>query len=547
MNIWKYVRKEWKINSIVLLIDVISSSCLTLNGLALANILTEIVQSDLSAVFIWVLVLGGVSILWSAEIFMHKRCFTIAMQKMDADIRKDITIYLVDSGYTTFHKNNPSVYVSWLTNDINTINEYGFECLEMAIAQAITIVMSIATIISFHYSLIITILVLFVIMYFVPKLFSKVTNRASLKASKAAETATRKISDFLAGFDDLLVMNLKKHIVEAINQSSSILKKAKVRQGTAIGSMMGASNLSSTLSQTIVIGQACFLYVIKAIPVGGISGASYFAGNIFALATGMLANFMEVKTTVPVFEKYVSFSEENNLKPQNSRNLDKLDKQNPEIIFDSVDFSYDANPVLKECSFKFIAYKKYLLTGDSGTGKTTILDLIAMKNVPQKGSIFFDYTNYADIAAADIYEQLMYIKQKPHIFNETLEFNITLGQPIPREEIEHAVNVSGLGSLIAQLPGGLKTQIAENGEKLSGGQVQRIALARGLVQKKRIWLVDEATSSLDPASRQDIEDRLMSLKNITMIMVSHNATERLRKQVDEEIHLENKKIQTVNY
>lgn len=166
-----------------------------------------------------------VSILWSAEIFMHKRCFTIAMQKMDADIRKDITIYLVDSGYTTFHKNNPSVYVSWLTNDINTINEYGFECLEMAIAQAITIVMSIATIISFHYSLIITILVLFVIMYFVPKLFSKVMNRASLKASKAAETATRKISDFLAGFDDLLVMNLKKHIVEAINQSSSILKK----------------------------------------------------------------------------------------------------------------------------------------------------------------------------------------------------------------------------------------------------------------------------------------------------------------------------------
>ncbi len=543
MNVWKYVRKEWKINSIVFFLDVISSSCVTLNGLALANILTEIVRPNLSAVFIWVLVLVGTSILRSTDIFMHKRCFTIAMQKMDTDIRNDITIYLVDSGYTKFHKNNPSVYVSWLTNDINTINEYGFECLEMAIAQTITISMSIATIVSFHYSLIITVLVLFVVMYFVPKLFSKVMNQTSLKASKAAETATRKISDFLTGFDDLLVMNLKKHIVEAINQSSSILKKAKVNQETAVGSMMGASNLSSLLSQNIVIGQACFLYVIKVIPIGGISGAGYFAGNIFALTTGMLANFMEVKTTVPVFEKYVSFSVENNLKPQNSRKLDKLDKQTPEITFASVDFSYDANPVLKECSFKFAAYKKYLLTGDSGTGKTTILDLIAMKNVPQKGSIFFDHTNYADIAAADIYDQLMYIKQKPHIFNETLEFNITLGQPIPREEIEHAVLLSGLGSLIAQLPAGLKTQIAENGEKLSGGQVQRIALARGLVQKKRIWLVDEATSSLDPASRQDIEDRLMSLTGITLIMVSHNTTERLRNQVDEVVHLANGHIQ----
>lgn len=293
------------------------------------------------------------------------------------------------------------MYVSWLTNDTNTINEYGFECLELAITQAITIVMSITVIVSFHYSLIVTILILLVIMYFVPKLFSKVMNQTSLGVSKAAETATKKISDFFAGFDDLLVMNLKNHIVEAINQSSSILKKAKGKQATAIWGMRGTSNLSSLLSQTVVIDQAYILYVIKAIPIGGISAARYFAATIFANTTGMLANFMEVKTTAPIFEKYVSFLLDDSFnEQQNSIKLQKLDNQQPQITFDSVDFSYNTNTVLESCSFNF---------------------------------------------------------------------------------------------------------------------------ARGLVQKKRIWLVDEATSSLDPAARQDIEDRLMSLTGITLIMVSHRA------------------------
>lgn len=181
------------------------------------------------------------------------------------------------------------MYVSWLTNDTNTINEYGFECLELAITQAITIVMSITVIVSFHYSLIVTILILLVIMYFVPKLFSKVMNQTSLGVSKAAETATKKISDFFAGFDDLLVMNLKNHIVEAINQSSSILKKAKGKQATS-----------------------------------------------------------------PIFEKYVSFLLDDSFnEQQNSIKLQKLDNQQPQITFDSVDFGYNTNTVLESCSFNF--------------------------------------------------------------------------------------------------------------------------------------------------------------------------------------------------
>lgn len=539
MDIWKYIRKEWRLNSAVFFFDIIGATCTTLFGLGSADILTEIVQLDFTAVFFWVLVLAGVSLLWAVEIFLHQKLLTSSIQKMDADIRHDITARLMDSGYAKFHQHNSSVYVSWLTNDINTINEDGFECIELAMAQAVTITMSIATIVSFHYSLIITIIILLIIMYFVPKLFSKIMNQTSLAASKSAETATKKISDFFSGFDDLLVMNLKRQIIKAVNQSSSLLQKSKEKQATASGAMLAATNLSSLLSQTIVIGQACLLYVAKLIPIGGISAARYFAATIFANTTGMLANLMDAKMTAPIFEKYVSFAPKNY--PQKKSSV-QLAKTAPQITLDAVTFCYHTKTVLKNCSFTFTAAKKYLLTGDSGTGKTTILDLIALKRILQQGNLFFGHINYSALAPADIYEQIMYIRQKPHIFNETLRFNLTLGMPMTDEKLKNAIKASGLESLIAQLPNGLNTYLKENGENLSGGQVQRIALARGLVQEKRIWLVDEATSYLDLAARQDIEDRLMSLKKITLIMVSHNISQRLQKQADKVIRLVNGRL-----
>lgn len=434
LGIWKYVKKEWRLNTIVLLIDVVGATCTTLFGLGAANILTAVVKRQLSIVLIWFAILAATSLVWAVQIVSHERMLTSAIQKMDADIRDDMTERLIAAGYAGFHQHNPSVYISWMTNDIGTINDYGFFCLEMAALQAITIAMSIATIVHFHYSMIATIVVLLVIMYFVPKAFTKKMNQDALSATKTAETATKIISDFLSGFDDLLMLNLQKQITTAVNHASTTLREARVKQATANGTMMGASNLSSLLSQTVVRAQAVLLYLWKLVPIGGISAASYFSATIFSSTTGMLANLMEVKTTKPVFEKYMALIPEATIAPQ-----------------DQIDIT---------------------------------------------------------------------------------------DQPA-------AIEVSGLAPLIDNLSAGLETVISENGSDLSGGQVQRVALARGLAQKKHVWLIDEATSSLDPESTRDIEDRLMALDKVTMLVVSHHASERLRQQADQVVELVDGKVQSV--
>lgn len=542
LGIWKYVKKEWRLNTIVLLIDVVGATCTTLFGLGAANILTAVVKRQLSIVLIWFAILAATSLVWAVQIVSHERMLTSAIQKMDADIRDDMTERLIAAGYAGFHQHNPSVYISWMTNDIGTINDYGFFCLEMAALQAITIAMSIATIVHFHYSMIATIVVLLVIMYFVPKAFTKKMNQAALSATKTAETATKIISDFLSGFDDLLMLNLQKQITTAVNHASTTLREARVKQATANGTMMGASNLSSLLSQTVVRAQAVLLYLWKLAPIGGISAASYFSATIFSSTTGMLANLMEVKTTKPVFEKYMALIPEATIAPQDQ--IDITD-QPAAIKFEHVDFRYESSLILDDCSFELPAGRKLILVGDSGTGKTTVLDLIAKKIRPTQGTLRYGSVAYNHIVATQLRDQLIYINQKPHLFNDTLRFNITLGSAIPDEDLLAAIEVSGLAPLIDNLSVGLETVISENGSDLSGGQVQRVALARGLAQKKHVWLIDEATSSLDPESTRDIEDRLMALDKVTMLVVSHHASERLRQQADQVVELVDGKVQSV--
>lgn len=362
LGIWKYVKKEWRLNTIVLLIDVVGATCTTLFGLGAANILTAVVKRQLSIVLIWFAILAATSLVWAVQIVLHERMLTSAIQKMDADIRDDMTERLIAAGCAGFHQHNPSVYISWMANDIGTINDYGFFCLEMAALQAITIAMSIATIVHFHYSMIATIVVLLVIMYFVPKAFTKKMNQAALSATKTAETATKIISDFLSGFDDLLMLNLQKQITTAVNHASTTLREARVKQATANGTMMGASNLSSLLSQTVVRAQAVLLYLWKLAPIGGISAASYFSATIFSSTTGMLANLMEVKTTKPVFEKYMALIPEATIAPQDQ--IDITD-QPAAIKFEHVDFRYESSLILDDCSFELPAGRKLILVGDS--------------------------------------------------------------------------------------------------------------------------------------------------------------------------------------
>ena len=176
-------------------------------------------------------------------------------------------------------------------------------------------------------------------------------------------------------------------------------------------------------------------------------------------------------------------------------------------------------------NIKIFPGDKIGIYGDSGSGKSTFLDLLIGLHKPKKGRIIVDQVNIKDNLNS-WFRHIGYVTQNVYLIDDTIKNNIALGidhKIIKNANLENAINKSGLKDFISSLDKGINTVVGENGVALSGGQQQRIGIARALYHDPKILILDEATSSLDETNEKNILQYIFSLdKSITIIIVSHN-------------------------
>ncbi|MGG3854394.1 thiol reductant ABC exporter subunit CydC [Caldifermentibacillus hisashii] len=198
---------------------------------------------------------------------------------------------------------------------------------------------------------------------------------------------------------------------------------------------------------------------------------------------------------------------------------------NPVIYFENVDYTYGSNkePALKNINLTIRPGEKVALLGKSGAGKSTLLQLLIGAMKPDNGTV-----KIGDLSASrygeQIYEVISVLNQKPYLFATTVENNIRLGnQEATREEIEDVIRQVKLDQYIHSLPKGLDTQMEESGQRFSGGERQRIALARILLKNTPIVVLDEPTVGLDPLTERDLLDTIFkTLEGKTVILITHH-------------------------
>ncbi len=194
------------------------------------------------------------------------------------------------------------------------------------------------------------------------------------------------------------------------------------------------------------------------------------------------------------------------------------------IRFDDVHFAYDANrPILKGISFEVPAGKTVAIVGPSGAGKSTISRLLFRFYDVQSGSVSIDGQDVRDVTQESLRKVIGMVPQDTVLFNDTIAYNIRYGRPdATNEEVEKAAELAQISGFIKHLPEGYRAMVGERGLKLSGGEKQRVAIARTILKAPPILILDEATSALDTATEQEIQSALdIVSRGRTTLVIAH--------------------------
>ncbi|MCX8129648.1 MAG: ABC transporter ATP-binding protein/permease [Clostridia bacterium] len=372
--------------------------------------------------------------------------------------------------------------------------------------------------------------------------FSKLLRKKSRDISSSNDNYFSYLQQSISGIREVKSLGIKNK-----NFSIFALLSESIKNKNIEFSMV--NNLSQTLSRGIN-----FLSEIAIMALGGflifknLLPIEYFIAflSYFNQLSGSLANLFGLNASIQ--QALTSLERILHLKENTYYSSERFGIKNighikGNIKFENVTFQYkNGIPVLDSVSFEIPSGRKTAIVGSSGSGKTTIFNLLLRFYEPTAGDIFVDNIKIEEFSEESLREHIAIVRQEPFLFNLTIKENLLLANPLSTEEdIEEACKASCIHEYISGLPEKYETMIGENGINLSVGQKQRLAIARVLLKKSSIILFDEATSSLDNESQHYIKQIIDKLsKTHSVIIIAHRLI--TISEADEIIIIEDRKI-----
>lgn len=435
---------------------------------------------------------------------------------------------LTEKSISSFRAESTAAYLSALTNDAASIEADDLSQLLSVIMKAVTFFGALAMML--WYSPLMTAIAAGVTV--LPLVASLLTGgplqAAEKRVSDRNRDFTAALSDCLGGFSVVKTFRAEKEIFRLFAESNRALEQEKFsrRRVKALVGMIGAT--TGIIAQLGVFLAGAYL---------ALSGKGLTAGAVILFVN--LMNFMiEPVAELPgllaarkaargLIDKLADALEQDEAQPDGVH-ITPLAR---ELRFENVRFSYDGETeILRGVSARFEAGKAYAIVGASGSGKSTLLNLLTSPGTAYDGSILLDGTELRTIAPESLYETVSLIQQNVFVFNASIRDNITMFRSFPSEELAQAVRRAQLESLLADRGEGYLC--GENGSGLSGGEKQRISIARSLLKHASVLLADEATAALDAQTAHQVTDDILSLTGVTRIVVTHTLEQAALRQYD---------------
>ncbi|MCX7549085.1 ABC transporter ATP-binding protein [Xanthomarina sp. F1114] len=438
-------------------------------------------------------------------------------------LRKEMFEKIIQLPLSFYSKRQKGDVMARILGDINEMQNSFFIILELIVREPLTIVFSLILMFTISWELSLFVLCFIPIAGIMISRIGKSLKGNSLKAQQESGRLISIVEESLSG-----LKIVKSYNAETIfrnnftNSSDRILKlsnKIGVKNNLAgpVSEVLGITTIAILLwygGKLVLIDQAiegttfiAFMGLAYAIltPAKAISKASYKVKNGMAAADRVFEILHEVDNMPDI------------------PNASKLEGFNDNLSVNNISFKYDNELVLKNFSLKVPKGKTVALVGQSGSGKSTIANLVTRFYDVNEGDITIDGKDIKTVTKHSLRDLMGLVTQDSILFNDTIKNNILLGKPeASDEEVMEALKIANAWEFVKELPQGIETNVGDAGNNFSGGQKQRLSIARAVLKNPPIMILDEATSALDTESERLVQDALEKMmRNRTSIVIAH--------------------------
>lgn len=461
------------------------------------------------------LLLAAYSLLAGFLLYYFKEGLRCRMTKAMKD---DLFGSIMERSFSKFYQVNSGEYISLINNDVQQLEEKAILPVFAMIQHVFLLVMALGYIGAMNLLLAVLMLAIAIASLFLPKLYGKGVDAASEIYMKQLAKYLERIKDAFSGFEVVRNVGILHMIMEKHGQWNEKLEHKRYQCNRRLDRANNLTQTTNVLIQTMLMAVCAYLVVRDKITVSQMVLFLSMENNVFHPLFSIVENINTYQSSRPIQKKILEITSE-----KGGKKLPKAEPLKRKIQFRDVHFGYeDGREILKGLNIVFEKGKKYAIVGESGSGKSTILRLLLCYYTEYSGRIELDEKEISTLSAESVRCICSLIPQNIFLFHDTLYNNLTLYREVSKNQIEEVISRAGLDSVIERLDMGLETLVSENGNNFSGGEKQRIAVARALLLEKNLILMDEATANVDACTAASIERIIIEDPRLTCVSVMHH-------------------------
>lgn len=460
--------------------------------------------------------------------WVSKKSQAIVVRDIETDLRNQLMHKLFHISANQFEKKGLAYYLSKFTTDIKIILDDGVNNVYGMIMQFVFVFVAIIYLLCVEPFILLIVAVVSVIQFGVPNILKKKIGSSRKEYTESFELYLDGVKSDLGGHKVIRTFDAVKQILGKQEKLSDFVCRKNQYSSQTLYWAQALASFVNNGAFLIVLGSCMFFVAAGRITVGEVVAITNMMNFVLtpckAIATGMI----QLKAMEKVRAELETLLEQES----ENDNKENIEENIQEICLDNVNQKISEGFSLDNLTLTFEKGKKYAIVGKSGSGKSSIIKLLTEYGADYTGRILINGQELSGLNKESVMHVSPVCYQQTYLFNDTIFNNVGIYQNYSRNEVIEALQKAGIYDTIQRLPKGVDEKIQENGKNFSGGELQRIALARLFLRNKAMAFLDEITSELDNATAYEIEKRLLD-EDMTIVNITHRYNKALMQKYSE--------------